>query len=306
MTYFEFNQKFPTEEAAINYFYTIRYKGVLTCPHCFSKIKLYRTARQKVCICHFCDNTFSPFADTIFRKTTTDLRKWFYAIHLVLNAKKGISACHLQREIGTIYRTAWRMLHQIRLAMGNKNMRKAFECFVEIDETYIGGKPRKSNVQIENGVAVTKRKRGRGTEKTPVIGVKERSTKRVYAQVALPNEQGQKLSGKQLLAVLDKVCKDGTTVTSDDFSGYNILDNTKKFIHFTVNHSIGQYSAGNGIHTNNIENFWSLIKRQYIGTHHHYSIKYMQNYIDEMCFRQNHRDYCAFDTLLGQCYQEAS
>ena len=306
MTFYEFNQKFPTEEAAINYFYKIRYNGVLRCPHCESKVNLYRTSRQKVCICHFCENTFSPFADTIFRKSTTDLRKWFYAIHLVLNAKKGISACHLQREIGTIYRTAWRMLHKIRLAMGNENMSKAFEFLVEIDETYIGGKPRKNNVQIENGVAITKRKRGRGTDKTPVIGVKERRTRRVYAQVALPNAQGQKLTGKQLLAVLDKVCKNGTTVVSDDFSGYNILNNMNKYYHLTVKHSIGQFSAGNGVHTNNIENFWSLIKRQYIGTHHHYSVKYMQNYIDEMCFRQNHIGYDAFDTLLGQSFYKAS
>ena len=135
---------------------------------------------------------------------------------------------------------------------------------------------------------------------------KARSSKRVYAKVALPNAKGQKLSGKQLLAVLDKVCKDGTTVASDDFSGYNILNHMKQYFHVTVNHSIGQYSAGNGIHTNNIENFWSLIKRQYIGTHHHYSVKYMQAYIDEMCFRQNHQGSEAFDELLGQCYQRAS
>ena len=119
----------------------------------------------------------------------------------------------------------------------------------------------------------------------------------------LPNEDGQKLTGKQLLKVLDEVCKEETTVVSDDFKGYNILDKKtdKKYIHVSVNHSAGQFSAGNGIHTNNIENFWSLVKRQYIGTHHHYSVKYMQLYIDEMCFRQNNRKNPAvFETLLGQ------
>ena len=88
MTFFEFNQKFPTEQAAIEYFYKIRYDGILACPHCESKVNLYRTVRQKVYICHFCENTFSPFVGIIFRKSTTDLRKWFYAIHLVLNAKR--------------------------------------------------------------------------------------------------------------------------------------------------------------------------------------------------------------------------
>jgi hypothetical protein len=92
-------------------------------------------------------------------------------------------------------------------------------------------------------------------------------------------------------------------VISDDFSGYNILDKkTKnKYLHFSVNHSLGQYSAGNGIDTNGIESFWSLVKREYIGTHHHYSVKYMQHYINEMAFRQNNRKNPAvFETLLGQ------
>ena len=307
MTFFEFNRAFSTEKAAIDYFYRIRYNGILICPHCGTHVNLYRTSRQKVCICHNCNNTFSPFSDTIFEKSSTDMRKWFYAVHLVLNDKKGISGCQLQREIGVTYKTAWRMLRLIREAMGNTDMSKAFEAFVEIDETYIGGKPRKGSVRLdENGNIVSGKKplkRGRGTAKTPVVGVKERSTKRVYAQVALPNEEGKKLSGKQLLEILDKVCKDKTTVASDDFSGYNILDRETKnnFLHVTVNHSIGQYSAGNGIHTNNIENFWSLVKRQYIGTHHHYSVKYMQRYIDEMCFRQNNRNNTnVFDTVLRQ------
>jgi transposase-like protein len=206
------------------------------------------------------------------------------------------------------------MLKQIRTAMGNEEMSKAFEAFVEIDETYIGGKPRKENAKLyKNGNAVLsekpKPKRGRGTDKTPVIGVKERGTSRVYAQVALPNEKGQKLTGRQLLAILDKVCKDGTTVASDDFRGYCILDRgtANDFVHVTVNHSLGQFSAGNGIHTNNIENFWSLVKRQWTGTHHHYSIKHMQGYIDEMCFRQNNRESGqAFDTLLRQCVRKAA
>jgi transposase-like protein len=235
------------------------------------------------------------------------MRKWFYSIHLVLNGKKGISGCQLQRELGVTYKTAWRMLKQIRLAMGNENMKKSFEVFVEIDETYIGGKPRKNNKKYdENGKEIpdekSKIKRGRGTKKTPIVGIKERNTKRVYAEVALPNEDGQKLSGKQLLTIIDKVCKDDTTVVSDDFTSYKILDkDTNKFLHLTVNHSQGQYSAGDGIHTNGIESFWSLVKRAYIGTHHHYSVKYMQNYINEVCFRQNNRKNTnIFDKLLKQ------
>jgi transposase-like protein len=174
------------------------------------------------------------------------------------------------------------MLQQIRAAMGSADMMKSFEAFVEIDETYVGGNPRRENVKLdENGNVIPhedkpKRKRGRGTDKTPVIGVKERTTKKVYAQVALPNEQGQKLSGKQLPSVLDKVCKDGTIVISDEFSGYNILDKKHKnnFVHLSVNHSAGQFANGE-IHTNNIESFRSCFKRAWYGTHHHFSVKYI-------------------------------
>jgi len=165
----------------------------------------------------------------------------------------------------------------------------------------IGGKPRKGN--REKGDS----KRGRGTEKTPVIGVKERRTKDVYARVAVPDGNGQRLPGRRLLSVLDEVCGKGTTVISDNFSGYNILDRKTQsgFYHVTVNHLAGEFSAGRGIHTNNIENFWSLVKREYIGTHHHYSVKYMQNYINEMCFRQNNRKNAfVFNTLLGQAVFE--
>jgi hypothetical protein len=205
------------------------------------------------------------------------------------------------------------MLKQIRGAMGNEDDRKAFEAFVEVDETYVGGRPRKENARFDGkGEKIPSEKepskRGRGTAKMPVIGVKERSSKRVYAKVALPKEKGQKLTGKQLLAVLNEACADGTTVISDDFAGYDILDKeASKFVHLSVNHSAGQFSAGNGVHTNNIEGFWAIFKRGWYGTYHHMSVKYLQRYIDEFCFRQNNRENARiFDVLLGQCVLQSA
>lgn len=298
MTFFDFMTKFPTEKAVIKYFLKIRYNDVLICPHCGSKVRVqYRNDNLKLCNCHNCNNTFSPFKNTIFEKSSTDLRKWFYAIHLFLNSKKGISGLQLQREIGVTYKTAWRMLKQIRSAMGNTDMSKAFEAMVEIDETYIGGKPRKMNGETEPS------KRGRGTKKTPVVGVKERSSNHVFAKVALPNEEGKKLTGKQLFNILDSVCKKDATVLTDDFKGYNFMNhkNTNKnnYYRISVNHSESIYSLGNGLHTNGIESFWALLKRGILGIYHHVSVKHLQEYVNEFCFRQNNGS-GSFDALLKQ------
>ena len=148
---------------------------------------------------------------TIFENTHLDLRMWLYAMNLVIIARKGISALQLKRELGMgSYQSAWRMLHQIRKAMEKEEYKETFEAIVEIDETYVGGKPRKDNNHSDDNKDNSnenKPKRGRGTSKTPVIGVKERNTGKVHAVVANYNEEGKQLSGKQLFNVLKKVCK---------------------------------------------------------------------------------------------------
>jgi transposase-like protein len=299
-------------KAAIDHFINIRYKGNLVCPHCGSTINIYREReRLKVFHCSNRDNSFSPFTGTIFEKTHIEIIVWFKAIREFLNDRKGYTACQLQRDTEFTYKTAWRMLHQIRIAMSNREMEECFEGLVEIDETYVGGKPRKGNAILDKDGNVIKSgklppaKRGRGTKKTPVVGVKERSTGKVYATVMLPNKEGQALTGKQLPPIIDKVCKKGTIIASDDFKGYNILDKEGqkgKYVHVTVNHSKGQYYAGNGVHTNGIENFWSVFKRGIMGVYQHVSVKYLQRYVEEFAFRQNTRlDKNMFNVLLGQC-----
>ena len=183
----QFWKRFPDEKAAIDYFLDIRYKGNLTCPHCGATVSIYRyRERPKFFQCSTCNNTFSPFKDTIFKKTHLDLRLWFFAIKEFLNSRKGISACYLERELDVTYKTAWRMLQQLRIAMNNKEKEEEFSMFVQIDETYIGGKPRKAN--NTTGIKVY-HKRGRGTNKIPVVGMKESSTSRVYAKVMMANDE---------------------------------------------------------------------------------------------------------------------
>jgi transposase-like protein len=122
MNFQEFKKKFPSEPKIIAYFVKVRYKNGLVCNHCGgSEEQIYqRIDLPKNFECKNCNNSFSIFKNTIFENSSTDLKKWFYAIHLFLNDKKGISALQLQREIGTTYKTSWRMLRQIRLAMDNK------------------------------------------------------------------------------------------------------------------------------------------------------------------------------------------
>jgi transposase-like protein len=295
MTFFEFQAKFPTTEAVIQHFLYIRYPNGLTCPHCHS-IKVYQKHdRPKVFNCNKCKNTFSIFKGTFFERTRVDLRKWFYAVRLFLNGKKGISGLQLQRELGVAYQTAWQMLQKIRIAMSGEDLSEYFQNIVEIDETYVGGKPRKGNM----GQPV---KRGRGTTKTPVVGVLDRDNKKVYARVALPNRRGQKLTGKQLFGILKLEVKYGATVMTDQFRSYNVL-RKNGFIHFKIDHS-KRYADGD-IHTNNIESFWATLKRAIYGVYHSISVKYMQLYVNEFCFRYNNKnDPKIFDILLLRMTRE--
>ncbi len=300
MTFLEFNNQFPTEETIVDYFVKIRFPETSKCIHCGSD-RVYRKKgvnHSRYFHCNNCSTEFSVFHGTIFYNSQSDLRKWFYTINLMLIAKKGISAMQLQREIGCTYKTAWRMLSMIRKAMGNEEQKQLFEAIVEIDETYAGGKPRKFN----NPEIKQDNKRGRGTSKTPIVGVKDRTTKCVHVKVALPNKEGKKLSGKQLLNVLLECCKPGATVMTDEFRSYGILDKKdSQFNRFYINHTEA-FVKGN-VHTNGIEGFWSLFKRGFYGVYHQMSLKHMQNYLNEFSFRQNNLNNGGdvFGLLVKQC-----
>jgi transposase-like protein len=334
----EFDSRFPNEKAAIDWFINMRYKGNLVCPRCESTVSICREReRLKVFHCSHCNYSFSPIKGTIFEKTHIEIRKWFRVIKNLLNDRGGYSACRVQRDVARViltkdeitgavtkefkeitYTTARRMLMQIRTAMENREIAHIFEGVIEVDETYHGGKPRRTNAILDEKENIIKpskfyHKRGRGTDKIPIVGVKERSTGHVYAEVMLPNEGGQELASTQLFSVIDKVCKEQPedmpekkiVVNTDGFRGYDILDtaeNKKKYIHVKVIHSKKQYYKEGGIHTNGIENFWGVIKNGVRGVYHHISLKYLQKYADEYSFKQNTRlDTNMFDILLGQC-----
>ncbi len=301
MTFLELIEKFPDEKSCIDHYLKIRYPKGIHCNHCGSPKTYQRKSNLKLFDCKDCFNTFSPFKDTIFEKSSTDLRKWFYAIHLFLNGKKGISALQLQREIGVTYKTAWRMLHQIRSAMGNASQKEFFDTIIEMDETYVGGKPRKDNDHHDGeGNSGGYNKRGRGSDKTPVIGAIDRVNKCVYAKVSMPDSQGRKLTFKQLFDVLSKVSKpeNGNTIITDEFHSYRPLER-ENYVHLRVDHK-QLFSDGKGTHTNTIESFWATLKRGVYGIYHHVSVKHMQAYVDEFCFRYNNRGLNMFDMVSRQ------
>jgi transposase-like protein len=129
MDYIEFSRVFPTELSIIEYFVNIEYEDGVVCPKCGAVEKVYRQkSRPRNAYCNNCKTNFSIFANTIFEKSDTDLRKWFYAINLVLASHEDVSALQLKREICVTYKTAGRMLKQIRQVMCNKDMSKAFEA----------------------------------------------------------------------------------------------------------------------------------------------------------------------------------
>ena len=301
MKFLEFMDKFGNEENAIDYFRQVYYPYKMICPNCYAQDRIYKRAKSKgkLWLCSKCNREFSIFKGTIFEKSSTDFRIWLYAIYQMLMSKKGYPALQLQRETDVTYKTAWRIMNAIRVAMGNTDksaLKQLFQGIIEIDETYVGGKPRK-------GTGAT-RKFGRGTNKTPVVGVIDRERGKVSSTVAIPNEKGQKLTGKQLLEIIEKRVKEQSIIITDDFKGYNILDKQRadKYWHLKVNHSEGQYSAGDGVHTNTVESYWAILKRGITGIYHHVSVKHLPLYLNEFDFRYNNRDNKnVFYTLLEQC-----
>jgi transposase-like protein len=123
------DKKFPNEKAAIDWFIDIRYKGNLVCPHCGTKISIYRERKRlKVFHCSHCNNSFSPIKGTIFEKTHIKIKDWFKAIRYFLNDRSGYSACQVARDFEVTYKSAWRMMQQIRIAMANREIKEIFEA----------------------------------------------------------------------------------------------------------------------------------------------------------------------------------
>lgn len=266
-------KQFPQEADCLTYLEQTRWQSKPVCPYCNSA-NATRLLKEQRHHCNNCNTTFSVTVNTIFHHTHLPLQKWLLAVTLVLNAKKGIAARQLARDLEVNKNTAWRMGMKIRQAMVDTGQRNLLRGLVEMDETYIGGKPRKGN-------GGEKPKRGRGTKKVPVIGMIERGGE-VRANVA----KGGHLYTRHLADLVRRnIDTKNSVLVTDEFSGYIGI---KSIIpHETVNHATWYVDGFR--HTNNIESFWALLKRGVVGQYHKVSLRYLPRYIDEFCYRYNNR-----------------
>jgi len=310
----QFEKAFPTDEACKKYIVRKRWPKGVTCPRCGAKEKVYALKARPfhwTCCNKDCGGRkgyrFSVTTHTIFQDTKISLRIWFKIGYLMLTAKKGISSLQVRRVIfgedsGTDWRTAWYICHRWRAAMTGDAFPISGSNPVEMDETYIGGKDknrhwnRKSANQRAKAPKTGGEKPGEsvGFGKVGVIGAIERKGN-VVARV-IGSMDAPTLSG-----FAQRVTKDGVSlVMTDENPGYSHAfgSGTK---HQAINHGRGEYVRGE-VHTNDIENFWSLLKRGVVGTYHQVSKDYLPLYLNEFSFRHNNRkNPDAFELMVTTC-----
>ena len=271
----ELVRMFPDDAAAEAWLVDTRWPNGVQCPNCGSWRVQSGTAHKTMPYrCRECRKRFSVRSKTVMAASNLGFQVWILAIYLLTTGIKGTSSMKLHRDLGVTQKTAWHLSHRIRAMWQAGNF--LLSGPVEADETYIGGKE-------TNKHESRKLKLGRGTiGKTPVTGVKDRSTKEVRVQVTQPVNRATVQE-----FVVEHVDPDAMLYT-DESSAYDGLPN-----HETVRHSIGEYVQEQA-HTNGIESFWSLLKRGYYGTYHKMSDKHLSRYIGEFAGRHNAR---AVDTI---------
>jgi transposase-like protein len=271
----EFQKHFSNDEKCRKYLEAQRWGGIPSCPFCGSE-NVCRFTNGKIFKCREkeCRNKFSVTVGTIYENTKIPLSKWFLATYILAVHSKGISSLQLASWLDVTQKTAWHLNHRIRQMLAN-TAPELLKGIVEADESYVGGK--------EGNKHKSKRKvRGGAKNKTMVFGAIERDGKvktRVISATDLKN----------ITQAIDDFIAPGSTMITDEHNAYNKVH--KKFNHRKVNHRNEEYVRYEDIvvHTNSIEGFWNILKKQINGIHHSVSPKHLQRYCDESAFRYNGR-----------------
>ena len=264
---------FPNDDACLEWLKEYLYPDGVYCDVDKKITPHHRMKKRKSYSCELCGHHVHPTADTIFHKSSTPLTLWFYAIYLMSATRAGISAKQLERELGVTYKTAWRMFHQIRKMMADDE-NDMLSGDVEVDETYMQPDPQK-NTRVK-----AKQPNKRYYDSEIIFGMVERDGRAKVRHV--------KSSGvSALVPEINKSVTKRSTIFSDEHRSYMKIK-VWGYGHLTVKHSDLEFVAGR-VHTQNVENLWSNMKRGIRGVYRHVDAKYLQAYANEYAFRYSHR-----------------
>jgi hypothetical protein len=278
--------------------------GVVKCPNCGAEGAKYMPSRRVwQCKNRHAKSQFSIKVGTIFEDSSLGLDKWLTAMWLLANSKNGVSSHEIAKSIGVTQKSAWHMMHRIRLAMKDvapAPMGGTNGGAVEVDESFVGGNPknfhksRRDKMRRDSRPERVQEYQNRYTHKTAIVGMIDRGTRQVRAKV-VPNVKRDTLQ-KEILSTIQA----GSKVYTDQAVAYTSLQ--KQYIHETVNHAV-EYVRGE-VHTNSLENFWSLMKRNLSGTYVAVEPFHLDRYLDEQMFRFNNRlgmkDYDRFNEVASR------
>jgi transposase-like protein len=279
---------FSEPDRAFQYALDLRFPGgKVSCPRCGSERHSFMKTRR-VWECYGCKKQFSLKVGTVMEDSALGLDKWMMTAWMIANCKNGVSSYEIAKATGVTQKSAWFMLHRLREAMrGGSMMQKiggANSAPVEVDEAFIGPKPdrmhRKRRLRLKTAEFAG--------SKTVVMGMLDRETRQVLAKV-VPNVKRETLQN----AILDNIER-WSDVYTDNYSGYDGLL-AQDFIHQIVNH-VKEYVRGE-VHTQGIENFWSLLKRGLRGTYVAVEPYHLDRYVSDQVFRFNNR--ATKDNLLN-------
>jgi len=275
---------FSDEQVCINTVAKLRWPDGPVCPACGHK-EHYYLATQKRWKCKECYKQFSVKLGTIFEESPIPLDKWLIALWMIVNCRNGISSYEVGRTLGITQKSAWFVLHRLRFALRTGSIEKmggGENSEIEVDETYVGGKVSNMHSRKRNRMV---RESGNdhvgNLNKTIVMGFLDREARKIRTTI-VPNTSRVTLQSQ----VLKHVANDSNVYT-DEAAGYKSLGANSTFVHEIVNHT-QQYVRGR-VHTNSLENFWSLLKRGLNGTYVAVEPFHLHRYLDEQAFRYNNR-----------------